>query len=183
MKRSKIRAAKPKKASAAKSRQGRCKAAVASRPNLKIQLLDVPQELRQLIPEVSETEHKLYFLEIDGTSPALVGLLDILSKDKADLEKLMRNVRLQLGLRSAIRAEAKARWGGRESQRKILEIKATRGSSRLFVFFSEPGRMIVATNTYWKASNNKTKQNHAFDTAAKLREMYLSEHTKRSKAK
>ena len=62
------------------------------------------------------------------------------------------------------------------SQENIIEIKSTRGYSRLFGFFWDE-ELIICTNTYWKTTSKKGKQNKAnkaFNKAVEIRNLFIT---------
>ncbi len=137
-------------------------------------LVPVPEHLRKLIPQNVETEHELWFLEVNGRTPALAGLSEFLKKDRQDVDKLIKNLRLQLGSKKIVTNPQKVQTGKGSKQREIIEIKANRGHSRLFAFFSSDGRLIICTHTYWKTSGSTKQQNREFERAAEMRLLYLA---------
>ena len=135
-----------------------------------VKLTDAPEEL---IPQDWQLEYKLKLLEINGKNPALTGLIDIASKDIGDLRKLLRNVEMQLKNKAILSNKKKIERGKQKNQKKIIEIKATKGHSRLFAFLSENKELIICTHTYWKTSSNKKQQDREFNKAANMYEQYL----------
>lgn len=135
-----------------------------------MKLINAPEEI---VPGEWQLEYKLKLLEINGKTPALTGLIDIASKDVDDLKKLLRNVEMQLKSKVILPNKKKIERGKQKNQKKIIEIKATRGHSRLFAFLSENKELIICTHTYWKTSSNKKQQNREFNKAAKMHEQYL----------
>ena len=135
-----------------------------------VKLIDAPEKL---IPQDWQLEYKLKLLEINGKNPALTGLIDIASKDIGDLKKLLRNVEMQLKSKAILPNKKKIERGKQKNQKKIIEIKATGGHSRLFAFLSENKELIICTHTYWKTSSNKKQQNREFNKAAEMHKKYL----------
>lgn len=141
----------------------------------KVKLIDPPEEM---IPLKWQVKHKLKLLEINGVNIALTGLADLASKDIRDLKKLLKTIKLQLNSKDIIHNSQKIQKGKKSNQKKIIEIKATRGHSRLLAFFSEKNEIIICTHTYWKTSSNKKQQNREFDKAANLYQQYLKHYKK-----
>ena len=137
---------------------------------MKIKLIDCPEEF---IPTSWQIEHKLKLLEINGKSKALSGLHDIKIKDENDFKKLINNLKLQLASKGILRNRNKLQIGNQKGQKEIIEIKSTRGHSRLFTFFSTNKELIICTHTYWKTSTNKKQQNLEFTRAVEMRNLYL----------
>ena len=137
---------------------------------MKIKLIDCPEKF---IPTSWQKEHKLKLLEINGKSKALSGLHDIKIKDEKDFKKLIKNVKLQLSSKEILKNKEKVQVGKQKNQKEIIEIKAMRGHSRLFTFFSENKELIICTHTYWKTSTNKKQQNLEFTRAVEMRSLYL----------
>jgi len=138
--------------------------------NMKIKLINCPEEI---IPLSWQKEYKLKLLEINGKSKAISGLLDIKTKDEKDFKKLLKNLKLQLASKRILRNPIKVQVGKQKDQKKIIEIKATRGHSRLFTFFSENRELIICTHTYWKTATNQQQQNSEFAKAAEMRNLYI----------
>jgi hypothetical protein len=137
---------------------------------MKIRLIDVPEKL---VPKNWQIEHRMKLLEIDDRCPALKGLIDIAAKDEADYRKLMKTVKLQLASKTLLRDERKVRRGRKRNQKKIIELKAAKGHSRLFAFLHENGDVIICTHTYWKTSKNRKVQDNEFEKAVRMRADYI----------
>jgi len=86
---------------------------------------------------------------------------------------LIKNVKLQLSSKEILKNKEKVQVGKQKNQKEIIEIKAMRGHSRLFTFFSENKELIICTHTYWKTSTNKKQQNLEFTRAVEMRSLYL----------
>jgi len=145
-----------------------------SETKLKVGLLDksdTEQALKALkISPTWEKEHKLCFLEINGRTPALDGLLKIAKDDKQAYKKLLKTIKEQLASKDLLRDPKKARPGQKAHQKDVFELKGKFG--RLLGFFSESGELIICTNTYWKTKSSKKEQNESFDKAARLKAVY-----------
>ena len=135
-----------------------------------VKLIDVPEEL---IPQEWQVEYKLKLLTIDGKMPALDGLYTLRKKDKKDFGKLLNNIKLQLNSKEIIRNKQKIERGNKKHQKDVMEIKATRGHSRLFAFMSETNELIICTHAYWKTSTNKKQQDGEFERAVNMRSIYM----------
>mgnify|MGYP006293455543 FL=1 len=151
----------------------------SSKIQTRVKLRNLPERFRNLVPRNAETAHKLRFLEINGRVPALEGLHEFLLKDSKDVYKMVKNLKLQLVSKATVRDRKKIETGKRPNQKGIIEIKATRGHSRLFAFFSSDRSLIICTHTYWKTSDNTKQQNREFDKAAGMRELYIAATTKK----
>ncbi|MCK5852286.1 hypothetical protein KAH27_04575 [bacterium] len=137
---------------------------------MKIKLINCPEVI---IPLSWQKKYKLKLLEINGKSKVISGLLDIKTKDEKDFKKLLKNLKLQLETKGILRNSTKVQVGKQKGQKEIIEIKATRGHSRLFAFFSENKELIICTHTYWKTATNKKQQNSEFAKAAEMRNLYI----------
>jgi hypothetical protein len=88
--------------------------------------------------------HDLQVLEIDNTSEALSGLLEMYKKDTRDFMKLLNTLRLQLHARI------------------------------FAFFTRNHRSTIMSTHTYWKTTGKyKKKQRRAFQKAERLRTLYF----------
>ena len=137
---------------------------------MKVRLINCHEKL---IPLSWQREYKLKLLEINGKTPALAGVIDIIKKDLNDFKKLARNVKLQLETKGILKDKRKVQVGKRKNQKDIIEIKASHGHSRLFAFFSDDKELIICTHTYWKTATNPKQQNSEFDKAASMKEKYI----------
>ena len=138
-----------------------------------VRLIRVPEKLKPLLPEDAGYVRELRFIEINGRTPALNGIIDYLRKDKSDVKKLVKNAILQLKSRTILKNKLKVQPGRGPGHENILEINATRGHSRLFAFLSPDDTLIICTHTYWKTDDKGKQQDREFSRAATVRDIYL----------
>lgn len=142
--------------------------------NVDIKLVEFPEKFG--IKEESQTEYKLRALMINKKVPVIQEMKNIMKKDKKDFGKLIKNLKMQLGSKEILRNPKKVQIGKNKDQENIIEIKSTRGYSRLFGFFWDE-ELIICTNTYWKTTSKKGKQNKAnkaFNKAVEIRNLFIT---------
>lgn len=136
----------------------------------KVKIIDFP---KKWIPKEWRNSFDIGLLEVNKRCDVLAELSDLYHKDQKDFKSLLSTLKMQLDSDDLLKSENRLQKG--DGQRAILEFKAPKGHSRLFGFIDESeGRIIICTNTYWKTSGKKKKQNAAFKKAATLRNTYLS---------
>lgn len=139
--------------------------------NAKIKLVEFPEKFG--IKKEWQTEYKLRALMINNKVPVIKEIEKIIKKDKNDYKKLVKNIKMQLNSKNILKNKRKVQKGKSEYQENIIEIKATKGHSRLFGFIWND-ELIICTNTYWKTTSKKKKQNKAFNRAAEMRDLFIT---------
>lgn len=139
--------------------------------SVEIELVEFPKNLG--IKEEYQTEYKLRALMINNKVKVFEELKEILKKDKNDYKKLIKNIKLQLQSKNILKNKRKIQVGKGKKQKNIIEIKATGGHSRLFGFIWNK-EIIICTNTYWKTTSKKGRQDNAFNRAVEMRDLFIA---------
>lgn len=135
----------------------------------KVDVIDFPE---MWISHFEREMHDLQVLEIDNTSEALSGLLEMYKKDTRDFMKLLNTLRLQLHAQSVLLSPARVSYY--DKNRDIIEFKSNKGHARICAFFTRNHRStIMCTHTYWKTTGKYKKQRRAFQKAERLRTLYF----------
>ncbi len=117
----------------------------------------------------------IFLLEIDGKCSVLSELISLSKRSDKDFKLLLSTIKIQLESETLLRNRKRLQRGLYKEQKNILEFKSSGGSSRLFGFVDDDdNRIIICTNTYWKTTGKKRRQNDAFEKAERMRKIYLS---------
>lgn len=135
-----------------------------------VKLVDIPEKL---LPKNFQKIYKLKCLSVNGRSPALTMLVDWARRERADFNKIIKVLKMVSASKEPLKNPKHVKTGSKPTQKEIYEVRADKGSARLFFFYVKPDEIVICTNTYWKTDGSVAKQNSAFDVAAQMRELYL----------
>ena len=134
----------------------------------KVKTIDFPL---QWIPDEWKKCFDIKLLEIDGRCEVLEDLMNTFKDSNEDFKKLIATIKMQLESDKKLKNERRLKTSS--TDKDIIELKSSGGSSRLFCFFDETKKqLIICTNFYWKTTGKKKRQQAAFKRASDLKACY-----------
>ena len=130
-----------------------------------IELLDIPG-----LSASDQTACKIKALSVNGKSPALAALSEWEAGERADYNKIFKNLRILGQLGRQVNNDKRVQKCGNSKYSETYEVRADKGHARLMFFWCVDDSVVILTNKFWKGG----QQNLAFKQCSDFRDIYFN---------